>query len=309
MEEADVNSVMGSGVDVCSASQVKPQGELLNIGSLFSETWGEMQAHFSLIASIMSVPFVFYFLASLGKGTMTPQYMLSSGLLFVIFQLVGGIIMILATIGIVKQIKSNWTLTVGDTYKLAMPYFWPLVWVSFLSGLVVIGGFLLLLVPGIILAVMVAFSRIAVILDEQTGMNALMWSKELVHGLWWEVFKRLISLGLLLGVVSILLGIVPYIGSALSILTVPFSMMFVVRLYDELKALKVLVSGVATHGRGMLVGAMVVGIVAIPLMFIAAIGFAMLGSYQNSLFPSGILPSMNSIGSTNLPTQNTTVPN
>lgn len=292
-KEDDVNAAMATVASDTSPPATQFNGGLSDMGDLFLLTWTDMQSHFSLIASIMSVPIILYFAASVSREMMTRDDMFSSGILYAFAQLAGAIFLLLATIGIIKQVKSGWKLSVEETYRIALPYFWPLVWVSLLSGLVVLGGFLLLLVPGVILAVMLSFSRIAVVVDDKRGMDALMWSKELVHGLWWEVFKRLISLGLLLGVVSILLGIVPYIGSALSILTVPFSMMFVVRLYDELKALKGLVPGVTTHGRGMLVGAMVVGIVAIPLLFIAVAGLAMLGTYQNFRGPSGALPVMN----------------
>ncbi len=283
----DVNFATREALGNASVSSI-PSGQLSSIGTLFSETWNEMQAHFSLIASIMVVPVILYFAASLGKGMMTPQDMFSSGLVYVVAQLAGGIILILATIGIIKQVKTGWKLSVEDTYKVAMPYFWPLVWASFLSGLVVIGGAFLFIVPGIILGVMLSFSRIAVVVDNQRGMNALMWSKELVRGVWWEVFKRLISVGLVLGIVSIILGLVPYIGSALSLLTVPFSMIFVVRLYDQLKAQKGLTVGAQAEGRGYVIGAMVVGIIAIPLLFIAVVALAMLGSYQNLLGQSGL---------------------
>ena len=277
----DVNFAIEGGGEAPPLPSVKPEGQLSSIGSLFSETWGEMQVHFSLIASIMTVPVILYFIASLGKGMMTPQDMFSTGLMFVVARLAGSVLLILATIGIIKQVKTNWTISVENTYKQAMPYFWPLVWASFLSGLVVVGGFFLFVIPAIILGVMLAFSRIAVVIDEQRGMNALMCSYELVRGVWWEVFKRLISVGLVLGIVSIIVSLVPYVGSALSLFTVPFSMIFVVKLYDQLKAHKGLVVGAQAEGRGYVIGAMVVGIIAIPLMFIAVAGLGLMGLYQN----------------------------
>ena len=299
----DVNAAMESAGGIVALPLTKSVRELSSIGMLLSETWNEMQAHFSLIASIMSVPVILYFIATLGKGMMIPQDMFLSRPMFVIAQLAGVIMLILATIGIIKQIKANWTLSVGDTYKLAFPYFWPLVWASFLSGLVVIGGFFLFIVPAIILGVMLAFSRIAVVIDDQRGMNALMWSKELVRGMWWEVCTRLISVGLVLGIASIIFGLVPYIGSALSLFTVPFSMIFVVRLYDQLKAHKGLTAGAHAEGRGYVIGAMVVGIIAIPLLFIVGVGVAMFGIYQGLQGPSGMLPVMNGAYQTDPPSQ------
>jgi len=59
--------------------------------------------------------------------------------------------------------------------------------------LVIIGGFILLIVPGIIIAVLLSFSGTAFMLEDKRGPSALSRSKQLVRGNWWYVLG--ISLG------------------------------------------------------------------------------------------------------------------
>ncbi|HBK34353.1 TPA: hypothetical protein DEP34_01720 [Candidatus Uhrbacteria bacterium] len=77
----------------------------------------------------------------------------------------------------------------------------PVILVAVLQCLVVLGGFLLLIVPGIIFLIWFAFAQIAVILDHQRGFDALSFSREIVSGRFWSVLWFLVS-----GPLFILLG-------------------------------------------------------------------------------------------------------
>lgn len=77
----------------------------------------------------------------------------------------------------------------------------PVILVAVLQCLVVLGGFLLLVIPGIIFLIWFAFAQIAVILDHQKGFNALSFSREIVNGRFWSVLWFLVS-----GPLFVLLG-------------------------------------------------------------------------------------------------------
>lgn len=65
-------------------------------------------------------------------------------------------------------------------------------WVSALTGLIILGGFLLLIVPGIIFTVWFSFALFVLITEDLRGAKALSKSKEYVRGNWSAVFWRLL---------------------------------------------------------------------------------------------------------------------
>ena len=277
-KEEDVQASMEASTNTPHATPIVRPRELIGAGALLSGTWKEFQLRFMLIAAIMSVPVVLYFIAGVGVGMLSQLGLFRYSMVAIICQLAGVIFLILATIGIIKQIQSNWTLTVGDTYKVARPYFWPLIWASLLSGLAVIGGTLLLLIPGIMLVIILSFSRVAVVLDEGRGIASLMRSKELVRGVWWGVFMRLIILDVLCLIAVIILSLIPVVGTALSLFTWPFSMIYVVRLYSALKELKGHTALPADKGgKGFLLVALILGFIAVPVLIVSMVWMMMVG--------------------------------
>ena len=81
---------------------------------------------------------------------------------------------------------------------------WPMFVVSIIAGLIIFGGMLLLIIPGIIFSVWYAFTVYTVIFDNKKNMAALTASKELVTGKWWGVLWRLFAPSFVFGVVLLL---------------------------------------------------------------------------------------------------------
>lgn len=71
----------------------------------------------------------------------------------------------------------------------------PIVWVSFLTSLMIAGGFILFVVPALIFFVWYKFSSYEVVMDDVGGTAALGASRRLVTGRWWAVFVRLLVPG------------------------------------------------------------------------------------------------------------------
>lgn len=125
----------------------------------------------------------------------------------------------------------------------------PSIFISILTTLIILGGTLLLVVPGIIFSVWYMFGNVALVLDNKKGMAALKESKRLVHGRWWQVFFAAVlptvAIVLLLILIDIVLNaifgivnvslIIELISSFISYLMTPlFTAIFVI-LYIELK--------------------------------------------------------------------------
>ncbi|HLD60897.1 MAG TPA: hypothetical protein VJA27_02075 [Patescibacteria group bacterium] len=137
---------------------------------------------------------------------------------------------------------------------------WPLIYTSLLSGLIIFGGTLLLVVPGIIFGVWYSFANYAVTLDEKKGMEALRFSKQLVSGRWWAILFRLfvpaflagLAIGVLQAIVAWAIGVLvvqfaapdsvvfmfvyQLVSAIFSVLLYPLSTLFIVYLYESAKA-------------------------------------------------------------------------
>lgn len=81
---------------------------------------------------------------------------------------------------------------------------WPTIYTSILVFLIVIGGTVLLIIPGIIFSVWYAFAVYAIIFENKKGRQALIFSKSLAVGRWWTMLWRLVMPGLLWGILGAL---------------------------------------------------------------------------------------------------------
>jgi hypothetical protein len=104
--------------------------------------------------------------------------------------------------------------------KKAWNLFLPLLWVGILTGLVVFGASLLLILPGIYFGVALCFSQVILVDQGTRGTQALGASRALVRGRWWGTFGRLLLGGLVFGLLLVVVmgvvigGIAILIGSS-----------------------------------------------------------------------------------------------
>lgn len=85
----------------------------------------------------------------------------------------------------------------------------PNLWVGILQMLIVLGGTVLFIIPGIYLGVALSFAQLFVIDQGLRGMKALGASRDLIKGRWWGTAWRLFATGIIFGLgVSIATGIV-----------------------------------------------------------------------------------------------------
>jgi hypothetical protein len=140
---------------------------------------------------------------------------------------------------------------VGPTFRYAVSRIHSILWISILSGLALVLGFVLLIVPAIFVFVRFTFGSIVLVVEGRKGSKALGRSWRLAKGHFWKILGTLILAGILAGIVESILSIPgsaafgaigpagwPFyaIGLSLaSILTAPFTTLIAVLLYFDLR--------------------------------------------------------------------------
>jgi len=141
---------------------------------------------------------------------------------------------------------ANWALTalftaiadntcgIKEAFRCAKPVTLAHIWLTMLMGLVIAGGYMLLIVPGVVLTVWFFFAPLILINEDVRGMEALLKSKEYVRGRWLGVCWRLIAIWF----ISVVISCIPVIGQLLAFLFIPFSFVCSFLIYQELRSIR-----------------------------------------------------------------------
>ena len=97
--------------------------------------------------------------------------------------------------------------SIGDLIRSVEPVFWPLVAVSILFGLALAIGFILLIIPGLILMVIWSVVAPVTVLERPGPFAAFGRSRELVRGNGWQVFGVIVIVFLAVAVLSVAAGL------------------------------------------------------------------------------------------------------
>lgn len=174
---------------------------------LLGEAWGIYKERFDIFVGIYAVPFVTVLIFGIIGGFVSVGV---DEALFELLALIAAplvfisllIINVLTTIATLKT-ASGESVGFKDAYAFAWSKFTSYFWVMLLTGLAVLGGFILLIIPGIIFAVWFMFSHLTVLFEDKRGVEALKHSKAYVRGRWWEILGKmayfvLISFGIII---------------------------------------------------------------------------------------------------------------
>lgn len=127
------------------------------------------------------------------------------GLLSVI-ALVLYVMMLGASLYIISERQSR-TISLGEAFLWVKKNIWGLVWVYVLAASATYGGFLLFIIPGIIVSFFVYLSQYVYVKEGVHGLDALLRSRDLIRGNWWLVVGRLVKVGLMFLGVFLILGL------------------------------------------------------------------------------------------------------
>ena len=227
------------------------QNRLKSVSDLFKGAFEQYKKHFNTLVPIMLVSGVGVYLQTIfmlmaGDGKTIDATFGILALIASVIYLVG---MIWGTTAIIKEIhKMDQQMTLGQAFSAAKPLIWPMVITGILVGIFTIIGLILLVIPGIIVGVWLSFALYIVVAENKSGMDAVKASKEYVKGYWWPVFGRLIVIGLVVGIVSAIIGGIgqailginlgTLVQNIVSLVLTPLALLYQYSLYLDVKRVK-----------------------------------------------------------------------
>jgi hypothetical protein len=137
--------------------------------------------------------------------------------------------------------------SVEQSYRFGFIRLGSVLLVSVLVGLAIIGGLILLVIPGIYIGVRLCVSIEALVVEGRRGTEAMGRSWGLVGGHWWHAFFTLLVAALLTGVVNAVITapfsatgwFVQGVAAAVAtVVTLPYGVLVGVLLYLDLRARK-----------------------------------------------------------------------
>ncbi|HUS59895.1 MAG TPA: hypothetical protein VMX76_00705 [Nevskiaceae bacterium] len=262
------------------AKPPSPPSTTVNISKLpgaaviLKDAWAIYKQRLGTFLGVMAMPILVIFLVgalTAGAGFLSffslvrlPSGMISTetpspggfiavigfALLAILFGIVGIVTQIWGQTALLYAIKnSDEKIGVRDAYRRGWSKILSCWWIYSLIGLIVAGGFFLLVVPGIIFAVWFSLAVFILIAEDLKGMNALLKSKEYVKGKWGGVFWRFLFIGLF---ALIVYGVPTFIleqlnvpslvgkatGNIISFFLAPFVVTYLFLIYKNLKSIK-----------------------------------------------------------------------
>lgn len=195
-------------------------GELIKSGRAFvAEQWG------LIVMAVLGVPAIVTVISSVLQKVLEHSSMLS----FVVSIASAAVSMIvsLGSIYIVLALVDGKKASIAEIFSQSH-LFWKYLWASIVYGFAVVVGFILLIVPGVYMALKYGLYRYVIVdRPELSAMDALKESARLTDGIKWDLFVFSLALaGInILGFIALGIGL---------LYTIPVSAMAYVALYRSL---------------------------------------------------------------------------
>lgn len=226
-------------------SNLEKTSSLPGAFSLLNNAWQVYQQRWRIFFGIMLSPLIAALLFQL-------QIIFGFNNIFVailtlLIMLISLVVQSLAQLAVMYVLKEQ-DINIKKAYQLAWRRLLSFWWISFISGFIVLIGFFLLLIPGMIFAVWFCLASFVLVNEDLKGWPALQKSKAYVKGRWWSVFGRLLVI-LLFSLIIYFVLIAISAGTALlwlgniinliiSFLLAPFILTYSFLLYTNLRSLK-----------------------------------------------------------------------
>ncbi|MCA9390384.1 hypothetical protein KC571_03180, partial [candidate division WWE3 bacterium] len=245
---------------------VSPRSNLYNPIQLLGLTLSRYRSHFFPLVVVMLVWVAALRLSGyVLSSSVFSETILSSFNAFI--SSLGGIAAISVLIGIVLLIVQSWVMlavlqivvsggeVIGplDALRRAWSQTLSLIWLTVLYFLIVLGGTVGLVIPGIILLITLLFAPFVLFEEKETGFSALVRSKNYMRKSWVAASVRLLFLAIFVSIFTLTLGLLFQISSiwipdslyvalyeveqvGVFIFIVPFTFIYLYLLYRNMKA-------------------------------------------------------------------------
>lgn len=198
----------------------------LSFGSLISQSWEIFKKNWKLLGVIALVVFA---INVVGNSITTNLRNNAPGLgsLFSLGITILSIFISMGWINVLLKVVRTGSATYQDMYNL-QDKFWNYLLGTLYSGLIVMLGFLLLIVPGIIWSIKYMFVPYVIVDKNLTATKALEASANMTNGIKWKLFSYWLGFVLL----NILGAVLAGVGL---IITVPLTTISAVLIYESLQ--------------------------------------------------------------------------
>ena len=232
-------------------NDITTQGDravLPGIGELLADGWKFMLRRYDLalwyLATVFPALFILGALSVAMVGLGESGYTLVAGIGFALLIAAFLAAVFLITLALTRAATAEGNAKFWSSMTWAKEHFWAFLWVAALMSLVLTTGFVMLIIPGIILSVYLYFAQLSIIHHGHRGMTALRHSTFLVRENWWAVFGRAAAVVLVYLIVYVILQAILYtflgetvgdiIGTALSFFGTIFLLRIIGRMYHSL---------------------------------------------------------------------------
>jgi hypothetical protein len=176
----------------------------MNLGDILNTTFNMYRENFPLFAGICAVIVI-------PQAILVSLFAISHNALFVLLGLLVSLaVPFLLTGALAQAVSARYLgrpMTVAQAYQaLGTGTILTLIGVSFLSAILVLIGLILVVIPGIYVAVRFTVASQAAVLERQGVTDSLRRSWNLVEGNWWRVFGIVIVVTILVGVLETIAG-------------------------------------------------------------------------------------------------------
>ncbi|HEX6117716.1 MAG TPA: hypothetical protein VFY99_11495 [Solirubrobacterales bacterium] len=187
-----------------AAQPPAPGPRPLDLGAVFSETFSTYTRH---AGPLLGVAIALYLVIAIIAGLGFAANGFVGLILFTILAVLGLTLYSGFVVRLVEDVRDGRRdSTVGELLESAMPAIGPLIGNGILKALAVAVGFILLIVPGLILLTIWAVTAPAIVVERAGVIDAFSRSWELVRGQAWMVFAIILLTFLLTQAVTYLLG-------------------------------------------------------------------------------------------------------
>lgn len=220
------------------------QESFKTVSTLLGESWKIYRSKIDRLLGVLIPPFLLSLLVNFLDSVSENLYLSVLSFFLVVIYIILWLIVIPALIYILKE-----DVGIREAYQKAVKILISYIWISVLTGLIVFGGFWLLIIPAIIFAVWFILADYVLICEEKRGMDVLLRSKHLVTGRWRGVFWRFLAINFLffillsplflpLALEIISEGVFDLIMPFFTFLITPFYVIYGFLIYENLKRIK-----------------------------------------------------------------------
>jgi uncharacterized membrane protein len=214
------------------------------VSGVLGEAWQQYRAH---AAHFLVIAFMIYVVAAVLEALLGIVPGVTGALLAGVVGLIAAFLLQAALVKAVQDVRDGRVdLNVGETVSAALPYIVPVAVASILASIGIAIGFVLVIVPGLILLTFWSLIIPSIVIGGAGVLNSFTRSWRTVSGYAWPVFGTYVLVFLILIVANIVLGLIlsalphlarNFISSIVSgTLIAPFLALVVTLLYYRLTA-------------------------------------------------------------------------